>query len=56
MVLAHLPSHVLSLPSVCRKTLDKEKVERERPHHEIEYYGYIPKEKFEHLRQKYIDI
>lgn len=43
-------------PAKVIKTLDKERVERERPHYELEYYGYIPSEKFEKLRRRYIDV
>ena len=43
-------------PAKIIKFLDKEKVKKECPHHEFEYYGYVSKEKFEHMRQKYIDV
>ena len=43
-------------PAKVIKTLDKERVERERPHYKVEYYGYVPAEKFEQVRKRYIDI
>ena len=46
-VLAGVPAKVV-------KYLDKEKFVPW--HYEQEYYGYIPKEKFESVRKKYIDI
>ena len=46
-ILAGVPAKVV-------KILDKEKFQ---PWHlEQEYYGYIPKEKFESVRKKYIDV
>ena len=46
-VLAGVPAKVV-------KYLDKEKFVPW--HYEQEYYGYIPKDKFESVRKKYIDI
>ncbi len=46
-ILAGVPAKVI-------KYLDKEKFEPW--HYENEYYGYIPKEKFESIRKKYLDI
>ena len=49
VVIAGNPARVI-------KTLDKERVERERPHYKVEYYGYVSAEKFEQVRKRYIDI
>ena len=46
-VLAGVPAKVV-------KYLDKEKFVPW--HYEQEYYGYIPKDKFESVRKKYLDI
>ena len=46
-ILAGVPAKVV-------KILDKEKFQLW--HLEQEYYGYIPKEKFESVRKKYIDV
>ncbi len=42
------------VPAKVVKYLDKEKFISW--HYEQEYYGYIPKDKFEPVRKKYIDI
>ena len=41
------------VPAKVIKKLDSEKF---IPWHEEEWYGYIPKEKFEKERKKYIDV
>lgn len=45
---------VAGVPAKVVKYLDKEKFVPY--HYEQEYYGYIPKDKFESVRKKYIDI
>ena len=49
VVIAGNPARVI-------KELDKDRVERERPRHAYEHFGYIPKDEFEHVRRKYIDL
>ena len=43
-------------PARIIKELDAERVERERPHHKFEHYGYVPIDKFEKIKSKYIDL
>ncbi len=43
-------------PAKIIKHLDKDRVEKEHPWHQYEYYGYLSEKEFERKRKKYIDI
>lgn len=43
-------------PAKIIKHLDKDRVEKEHPWHQYEYYGYFSEKEFERKRKKYIDI
>lgn len=43
-------------PAKIIKNLDKERVDKERPRHEYEYYGYLSEKEFLKKKSKYIDV